>query len=140
MKEVFSIISIVLYFLVGIICLLMAYKSMSAKKYLAFHEQAAGKSWESIDKPLQDVILTILRISGLGFLIVFLLLTIFPFYNYFKPNIFNKFSVPVISIIYCFGLFLFNYLLFRKTKTKTPWMGSLIALFIILLSFTISAL
>jgi hypothetical protein len=140
MKEVFSIISVVLYFLVGIICLVMAFKSIAAKKYLPFHEEASGKPWQSIEKPLQDVIITILRISGLGFLIVFLLLTVFPIVSYFRPNDFIKYSVPVLSLIYCFGLFLFNYLLFRKTKAKTPWMGSLIALFIILLSFTISAI
>ena len=140
MKEILNIISSVLYFLAGIICLLMAYKSMSAKRYLPFHEQAAGKSWESIDKPLQYVIITILRISGLGFLVVFLLLTIFPVVNYFKPYAFIKYSIPIISFLFCFGLFIFNYKLFRKTNARTPWKGSLIAMFIILLCFVMSVI
>jgi hypothetical protein len=138
MKEIFNFVSTLIYILVGIICLLMAYKSILSKKYLPFHEEAAGKSWDSIEKPLQNVILTILRISGLGFFIVFLFLVIFPSLNYFKPNPYIKYSTPIISSIYCFGLFLFNFLLFKQTKAKTPWIGSLIALSLILISFVIS--
>jgi hypothetical protein len=140
MKEVLNIISSVLYFLVAVISLLMAYKSMSAKKYMPFHEQAAGTSWESIDKPLQYVIITILRISGLGFLVVFLLMAILSFMNYFKPNPIIKVSVPVIAFIFCSGLFLFNFILYRKTRADTPWKGSLIAMFIILICFIISVI
>jgi hypothetical protein len=138
MKEILNFVSTLIYILVGFICLLMALKSMLSKRYLPFHEEDAGKSWDSIDKPLQKVILTILKISGLGFLIVFLFLTVFPSVNYFKHNPLIKYSVPIISSIYCFGLFLFNFLLFKQTKTKTPWIGSLIALFLILISFVLS--
>jgi hypothetical protein len=138
MAEVPDIISTLLYFLVGAVCLLMAHKCIFSKKYLPFHEKAADKPWAGIDKSLRDVILTILRISGLGFLIVSLLLTIFPVVNIFKQDVFIKFSIPIISFIYCFGLFLFNYLLFKQTNAKTPWIGSLIAMFIIIISFCIS--
>lgn len=138
MKEIFGITSTLIYIAVGIICLLMAYKSVFSKKYLPFHEEAAARSWDSLDKPLQNVIITILRISGLGFFIIFLLLTVLPAVNYFRPDPFIKYSIPVISSIYCFGLFLFNYILFKQTKAKTPWMGSLIAIFIILTGFVLS--
>jgi hypothetical protein len=135
-----GIISIALYFLTGIICLLMAGKSILSPTFLPFHEQAAGRSWEEIDKPLQLVIITLMKISGLGFLIVFLLLTIFPIVNYFVHDNFTKYSVPFIAMIFCLGLFFFNYSLFRKTKAKTPWKGSLIAMLTILISLIISVL
>lgn len=140
MKEAFSIISIALYFIVGIISLVMAYKSLFSKKYLSFHEEAAGKSWDDIDKPLQYVILTILKISGLGFLVTGLLLTIFPIVNYFKSDMFVKYSIPIIAFIYCFGLFVFNYYLHKKTKTNTPWVSSIIVMFIILIAIAISSI
>jgi hypothetical protein len=138
MKEILNSVSALIYIMVGIICLLMAYKSISSKKYLPFHEEAAGTPWDSIEKPLQNVILTILRISGLGFFILFLFLVVFSSVNYFKPDPFIKYSVPIISSIYCFGLFLFNFILYKQTDAKTPWIGSLIALFLILMSFVIS--
>ena len=97
MKEIFNIYSTLIYILVGIICLYMAYKSIYSKKFLPFHEAAAGKSWDSIDKRLQNVIITILRISGLGFLIIFLFLSVFSIINYFKPDPIIRFSIPIIS-------------------------------------------
>jgi hypothetical protein len=138
MKSVLDIVATGLYFILGIICLIMAVKSILSKKYLPFHEEAACKPWESIDKPIQNVIITILRISGLGFFIVFLVLTIFPIINYFRPDPFIKYSIPIISFIFCSGLFLFNYILFKQTKAKTPWIGALIGMFVILISFLFS--
>jgi hypothetical protein len=140
MKEVFGIISVALYLLVGVICLVMAYKSFSSKKYLPFHEEAAGKAWDTIDKPLQYVILTILRISGLGFLVVGLLLIIFPCINYYRPDTFVKYSIPVIALIYCIGLFLFNYNLYKKTGANTPWIGSIVAMVIISIGIAASSI
>jgi hypothetical protein len=140
MKEILNPVSALIYLVIGLVCLIMAYKSIFSKKYLPFHEEAAGKSWDSIDKPLQNVIITILRISGLGFFIIFLIMSIFPVINYFKPNPVIKFSTPIISLIYCFGIFLFNYRLFKQTKAKTPWKGSLIAMIMILSGFIISIL
>ena len=140
MTGISNIVSVLIYFLVGMICLVMAMKSMFSKRYLPFHEEAADKNWDNIEKPLQNVILTILKISGLGFLIVFLILTIFPIINYFKPNLYIKYSVPIISFIFCFGLFIFNFRLFKQTKAKTPWKGSLIVMIIITISLIISVI
>ena len=140
MKEIFSIISVALYFIVGVICLVMAYKSFFSKKYLPFHEEAAKEPWDSLSIPLQGVILTILRISGLGFLVVGLLLIIFPLVNYFRPDTFITYSIPVIALIYCTGLFLFNYYLHKKTGANTPWIGSIVAMVIILIGITASSI
>jgi len=138
MTKILNIISILIYFIVGIICLSMAIKSIFSKKYLPFHEEAANKPWDNIEKPLQNVVLTLLKISGLGFFIVFLILTIFPFINYCKSDPIIKYSVPIISFIFCLGLFIFNFQLFKQTKAKTPWKGSLIVMIIIIVNFILS--
>lgn len=138
MNGILYIISILLYFLIGVLSFIMAYKSFFSKKFLPFHEETSGKSWESIDKSLQFVIITMLRISGLGFFVVALLLTVFPFVNYFISDNFVKYAIPLISFMYCFGIFLFNYNLYKKTKANTPWRGSLIAMLIILVGIAIS--
>ena len=140
MREVFSIISVALYIVVGIICVVMAYKSLFSKKYLPFHEEAAGEPWENLSKPLQYVILTILRVSGLGFLVVGLILIIFPPVNYFRPDTLVKYSIPVIALIYCLGLFLFNYYLYKKTGANTPWISSIIAMVIISIGIVVSSI
>ena len=138
MDKFISIVTVVVYFILGIICLIMASKSIFSKKYLPFHEAAADKQWDKIDERLQYVILTILKISGLGFFVVFLLLAVVPVFNYFNPDPVIKFLVPAIAFIFCLGLFIFNFQLYKKTNVRTPWGGSLMVMIIILVNLILS--
>jgi hypothetical protein len=140
MREILNITPIALYFMVGVISLVMAYKSLFFKKFIPFHEQAAGKPLESLDLPIQHVIIALMRVSGLGFLVVALLLCIFPVVNYFRPDAFAKYAVPAISFLYCSGLFVTNYYLHKQTKAKTPWKGALAAMALISIGIVISSL
>ncbi len=138
MKEILKLITIVLYFIVGVISLVMAIKSLFSNTYLPFQEKAAGKPWDEIENPLKLVILSLMRLSGLGFLILSILLIIFPIVNYFIPDLIYKYSIPVIAIIYCTGLFINNFILYKNTKADTPWKGSLYAVLIIIAGIIIS--
>ncbi|MCX6255081.1 MAG: hypothetical protein NTV31_11475 [Bacteroidia bacterium] len=109
MKEIFKIIPIVLYLFVGIISMVMAFKNLFSNKYLLFYEKAANKRWDEIDNPLKLVILTFMRLAGLGFLIISILLLVFPIVSYFNPNTFYKYLIPIVALIYCTGLFVINY-------------------------------
>lgn len=132
MKEIFKTIPIVLYMFVGVISLVMAVKNLFSNKFLPFHEKAANKRWDEIDNPLKLVILTFMRLAGLGFLIISILLLVFPIINYFIPNNFYRYLIPIVALIYCTGLFVINYLLYKKTKANTPWKGSLYAMLAIM--------
>lgn len=131
---------IIIYVFVGMVSALMAFKSLSSRRFLAFHEKASATSWDSIDKYLQSVILALMRISGLGFLVTALLLMIFPVINYFKQDEFVKYLIPGISLVFCTGLFLINYRLYKQTKSDTPWRGSLFAMTCIVAGIIISFL
>ena len=114
MKETFKIIPILLYGIVGIISMVMAIKNLFSTRFLPFHEKAANEPWDAIENPLKQVILTLLRFVGLGFLLVSILLVVFPIINYFIPNNFYKYSIPIVALIFCTGLFVINYFLYRK--------------------------
>lgn len=133
-----AIIPVVLYMSVGVVSLVMAFKSLFATKYLPFQEKAANKPWEEIGSGLQLVILSLLRLSGLGFLVIAVLLITFPVINYLIPGRFYKYSIPVTALIFCTGLFVNNYLLHKKTGSDTPWKGSLYAAFAILAGIIIA--
>lgn len=138
MKEILKIIPVILYFIVGVISLVMAFKGLFSGIYLPFHEKAANKPWNKIEKPLQLVILLLLRITGLGFLITGILLIVCPLVNYFNPNPFYKYSIPVLALIFCIGLFINNYNLYKKIKAETPWKGALMVILIIIIGIIIS--
>jgi hypothetical protein len=127
----FKIIPLCLYSFTGIISLIMAYRNIFSAAFLPFHEQAAGKSWDMIDKRLQSVILALMKVSGLGFLVMALLLMVLPVIYYLEYDSLFQYVIPGGSFLYCFGLFLVNYQLMVKTKAKTPWKGSFYAAILI---------
>jgi hypothetical protein len=138
MKELIKILPVILNLLVGFISFKMAIKCLLNKKFLPFHEKAAGKLWDEIEYFLQELILSIIRITGLGFLIISLLLIICPVVNYFVPNMFYGYLIPIIALIFSVGLFIINLNLSMKSKANTPWKGSLYASVVILISIIIS--
>jgi hypothetical protein len=138
MCELYKIASVLPYMLVGLVSLRMAMKSIVADAYLPFHEKAAARQWDDIEEPLRHVILSMLRLGGLGFLIVGVMLVSFPVVNYFHPTGFYKYSVPVLALVFCLGLFLNNYWLYRKTGAQTPWKGSLYAMLFLILGLVLS--
>jgi uncharacterized membrane protein YqjE len=140
MNEILKIIPILLYMIVGAISMVMAVKNLFSNKFLPFHEKAANKRWDEIDNSLRLVILALLRLAGLGFLIISILLLVFPIINYFIPNKFYQYSIPIIALIYCIGLFVINYSLYMKTKANTPWRGSLYAMLAIITGIITSIL
>jgi hypothetical protein len=138
--RIIEILTIVIYGIVGFISLIMAFKNLFAKRYLVFQEKAAAIEWNQVDVRLQYVILALMRISGLGFLVVALLMLVFPIVNYFFQDEFVRYSVPFLAFIFCSGLFLINYSLFRFTKSKTPWKGSLFAIIAIISGLILSVI
>jgi hypothetical protein len=130
----------VIYIVVGIISMIMAYKSLFSGKFLPFHEKASNKLWEEIESPLQIVILTFMRLTGLGFLIVSILLLVFPIINYYCPDKIYEYFIPGLALVFCLGLFLINYSLYRETKANTPWKGSLSAMIALFSGIIISIL
>jgi hypothetical protein len=138
MNGMLKIIPMLLYMIVGAISMVMAIKNLFSTKFLPFQEKVANKPWDEIDNPLKLVILTLLRLVGLGFLIISILLLAFPIINYFIPNEFYKYSILVVALIYSTGLFVINYLLYKKTKADAPWKGSLFAMLAIIAGIIIT--
>ncbi|MGA2143119.1 MAG: hypothetical protein ABSG94_11965 [Brevinematales bacterium] len=135
---IIKIIPVVLYLIAGAVSLVMAFKILTARRFLPFHENAAGVSWDDIQKPLQLVILALLKLNGAGFLLCAVLLGVFPAVNFFAPSGFYRFAAPAAALIFCSWLFIVNYGLYRKTKSQTPWKGSLYAAIMIIAGIVIS--
>jgi hypothetical protein len=138
METAIKIIPQALYFFVGLVSLIMALKNLSAVKYLPFHEQASGRKWEDIDGNLRIVILFLLRITGLGFLMMGILLIAYAITAFFIKDDFLKYAIPLCALVFTSGLFLFSYKLYKKTNADTPWKKSLVIIFFLIIGFIIS--
>jgi hypothetical protein len=139
MNDVLRVAPVVAYFALGLVCAVMAFKTLTAAKYLPFQERAAGRRWDELDAPMRRLLLSYLRLSGLGFLVMAILLMIFPAAGLFTHNRFYDFAVPALGLVFCGGLFLINYALHAATQADTPWRGSLYAMTVIVAAMTMSA-
>ncbi len=89
---------------------------------------------------MQEVVIVLMRVSGLGFLIVGVMLIVFPPANYFLQSAFFRYAVPMIAMVYCSGLFLYNYRLHVRTSAETPWKKSLYAVVALIAGLLFSVL
>jgi hypothetical protein len=118
----------------------MAYTTMFAKRYLPFHQQGAGMKWEEHSPNLQATILILVKLSGLGFLVVGLMLIVLPILNSFDHSLVLAVSVPTLALVFCAGLVYFNFQLHKKTKADTPWQSAIAAIALIFVAAVLSLL
>jgi hypothetical protein len=115
-------------------------KNMSAKTFLPFQEQAAGGQLDKLDPRLRAVILALMKVAGAGFLAVAILLLVVPAFNYIAPSPFLAYTAPGIALIYCAGLAVINYSLYKKTKAETPWKKSLVAIALLVAGMVVTVI
>ena len=127
MSTVFQLVSTCLYVFVAIISLVMALKSLRADAFLSFHEAAAGQPWDTIGNGLRAVIITLLRLTGLGFLVAGLGLLVAAVANNIHGGLGVTLAPAALSLLFCLGLTVFNRRLQTRTGAPTPWRGSLYA-------------
>jgi hypothetical protein len=133
-----QIVATCLYAFVGMISLVMALKSLRAHEFLPFHEAAAAQPWGELADGLQAVILSLLRLSGLGFLIVALQLAVVAVAGHFRPGLVVMLTLPLLSVLFCGGLCAANLQLHKRTGARTPWKGSLYAAMAIAIGLVVS--
>ncbi len=138
MRIILDLISIALYLAVGMISFKMAINNLFAKEYLGFHKDVTKKNWEQVDQSMQYVIIFLMRLTGLGFLMMAILLTVFPIVNFISPSFVGTYLTPLVALVFCFGLFVSNYSLYKKAAANTPWHASLVASGLILTGVIIS--
>ncbi len=116
-----------LFVLVGAVSLTMAVKNLRAKEFLPFHAGISGTQWEELDPGTQAVVTALMRVSGLGFLTVGILLVICPVLLLQFPGSVPVLLIPALGVVYCSGLAWYNYRLFKAAGRATPWKRSLAA-------------
>jgi len=139
-SNVLKIISYVINVGVGLICLRMAQYNILGKKIFPEHEKIIGKRWEEIEQNTKELLLAFMRLIGMGFLIVAILMILYPLAMIFYPSDIVKFAFPIIGVLYALGLFYINYMLCKKTKGTTPWKESLYMSVLLCLSIVLSML
>jgi hypothetical protein len=124
--------------LVGLVSLRMAMKGLGATAWLPFHERAAGIAWGALDERLRRLLLFLVRMGGLAFLVVFLVLALVPLEAAFGSGKHAVLAPLAIGLVFCLGLALLNRALHRATGAATPWRPALVAAALLALAATLA--
>ena len=128
--------SAVLFGLVGVVALTMAWRGLTAKRLLPFHQAATGRPWTELSTGQQSVATALTRSLGLGFLAAGLALLVGCVTDLAHQDV-ATYSLAAIALVFCSGLAVINRRLQRDTSIGTPWKGSLYAAVAILVALAL---
>lgn len=131
MRTALDIIGACLYGLIGVVSMMMAYQCLSADRLMPFHESASGADWDGLSDGVQQVILALLRQSGLGFLAAGMSLFVSAATVVASEDALAVFAPPVLALVFCSGLFVVNRKLTAATGVQARARESLIASLVI---------
>jgi hypothetical protein len=138
MNTALHVVGTCLYAAVAVISVVMALKALVARQFLPFQEVAAGQAWDDIGAGTQAVVTSLLRLSGLGFLVVGVQLGVVAAADVLHRDLVVAIALPLLSLGFCVGLCLVNLRLHRETGAKTPWKGSLYAAIAVAIGLALS--
>ena len=134
-------VSIILCSLVTLITLSMASKFLMAREYFVYHAEASGLNWVDIPKGLQMVYLAVFKICGAGFLSTGLGLTLLisiPYTRYSQR--WSYYAIPGFGLIFWSITLAMTLYVQISTGANTPWRGSSLCIFLLVLGFAVSVL
>ena len=118
--------SAVLFAVVGVLALAMAWRGLTAKRLLPFHQAASGRSWDEASPGEQSVATALTHSLGLGFLAAGLALLVACVTDVAHQDV-ATYSLAAIALVFCAGLAMINRRLHLDTSVGTPWKQSLYA-------------
>lgn len=118
--------SAVLFGAVGVVALTMAWRGLTAKSLLPFHQAAAGRPWGESSPGAHSVATALTRSLGLGFLAAGLSLLISSVTAVAHQDV-ATYALAAIGLVFCAGLAVINRHLHIDTSVGTPWKQSLYA-------------
>jgi hypothetical protein len=131
---------LIIYFLTGLGLFASALKFIFAKSFFPYHEQAVGMPWEEIDPRLQYMILVLMKVIGVCLTAISLFILFATIQLYYKKEFYlSVMIISGITIVFS-GLFIITYMVYRKTRAKTPWIAAIIWLLANMFTFILTTL
>ena len=123
---VLQVVSMVLFTLVAYVAATMAWKGLTAKGLLPFHQAATGRGADTLTPSERSVAVALTRSLGLGFAVVTLAL-LAAVAGEATRQLWTMVAGAVVSLAFCSGLAVINRRLALASGVGTPWKQSLYA-------------
>lgn len=134
-------ISTVLYLVISVIALAMSMVFLGAGEFFPYHAEASGLKWSEITPGLQLVLMSLIRLAGLGWLVFALGLGFLTTYCYhIRDGRVVRFVIPGLILIYFGGVFGITFYVYLQTRAATPWTSTVGVIILDILAFACSML
>ena len=121
---IFKIISTIFYAAVGISSLIMGFLYSLKSKPMKYHHDAIGVTWESVQKPIQTIIMALMKMAGLGFLVVGSLISLSLIV--FWGQALMYYSITFLGLLFWIPSLFVTIWVKKNTGAKPPTVGCLI--------------
>jgi hypothetical protein len=128
-----------IYLIAGTVDIGLGTSYFSSKKFMSYHAEAVGASWQDLDVGVQTLILALMKLAGggwfaLGFFTIVLALAAMK-----TRSVVAKWTLPAGTVISHSASFAPTWGVYQATGAATPWGPSLAMIGFALLAFAIDA-
>ena len=128
-----------IYLVAGAVEIWLGAIYFASKKFMSYHAEAVGSSWQEVDAGVQTLILGLMKLAGgawfaLGFFTIALVLTALK-----TRSVFARWTLPVGTLVSFSASFAATWSVYRATGASTPWRPSLAMIGIALFAFVVDA-
>ena len=110
-----------------------ALRFILSKSFLPYHQQVTGIKWEDIPVSMQTLILTLMRVCGIGAAIVAGISALSGIISLLWPNQVLTTVFGICIVLYWFGMFCITAHVHKKTNADTPYILSLMVFIVSLM-------
>ena len=111
-----------------------------SRTFLSFHQQAVGIQWNEIPERTRVLILALMRVGGMGALVIGVDAFVISFPYFFGINHHLALILSLCVVAYWCAIFSITYSVHRKTNAGTPFRSSFSVFFISLIGIIMLAL
>ena len=132
------LIAFVCYGLSALISMLFGAIYLVRSRFMPYHQEALGKSWQQLDQNLQALLLGLMRTAGGGLLATGVSVAILLLIPFRVGESWSRYSIPVIGLLCAIPALYATILIRSRTQARTPVVASSIGVGLIMIGFILS--
>lgn len=127
-----------LYLIISISSIIGGLTYLLSSKVMPYHEEIIGKKWEILDRPLQILLLGLMKGLGSGLIGTGVIILVLLLYAFRRGEKWARFTLPFVSLILYTTLFYVTFNAKLNTNASTPWYLNLLSIVLIIVAFILS--
>lgn len=132
-------VALLIYLVIGLIDLILGAIYFTSDKFLFYHSQAVGTSWEETASGTQTLILALMKLAGGGWLALGLFTIALALREFKQCSLLARWVLPAGTLIFYIASLASTWSVYRNTGAASPWAPSLAIIAFALIALVIDA-